>query len=89
MIVDLIGQRSERNAFLGVKTICRHILSANQRCTAVMTHDDKKPSAKVTAYIDQNLKRVFADLENEPVPDRFQALLDQLRAQEDDPEDKR
>lgn len=50
-----------------------------------MTHDDKKPSAEVTAYIDQNLKRVFGDLEKEPVPDRFQVLLDQLRAQEDDP----
>lgn len=47
-----------------------------------MTRDDKKPSPDVTAYIDQNLKRVFADLEKEDVPERFQALLDQLQAQD-------
>ena len=54
-----------------------------------MTDDDKKPSAKVADYIDQNLRRVFADLEKEDVPERFQELLDQLRAQENDPKAKR
>lgn len=47
-----------------------------------MTKDDKTPSPKVADLIDQNLKRVFADLESEAVPDRFQALLDQLSAQD-------
>jgi hypothetical protein len=53
-----------------------------------MTKDDKTPSPKVADLIDQNLKRVFADLESEAVPDRFQALLDQLSAQENTPNPK-
>lgn len=52
-----------------------------------MTPDDKKPSPKVAAYIDENLKRVFGALEEEDVPDRFQTLLDQLRAQDDAPQE--
>lgn len=32
--------------------------------------------------IDENLRRVYADAANEPVPDRFTRLLEQLRQQE-------
>lgn len=31
--------------------------------------------------IDANLKRAFDDMANEPVPDRFTELLNQLRAE--------
>lgn len=38
--------------------------------------------------IDDNLRRVYSDTVQEPLPDRFSQLLDQLRAQEsDEPED--
>jgi len=47
-----------------------------------MSDNDKKPPSKVDEYIDQNLKRVFADLEQDEIPDRFKALLDKLRAQD-------
>lgn len=36
--------------------------------------------ADVDAQIDANLKRAFEDLANEPVPDRFTDLLNQLRS---------
>ncbi|WP_371931394.1 NepR family anti-sigma factor [Roseovarius sp. MMSF_3359] len=32
--------------------------------------------------IDENLRRVYSEAANEPVPDRFTQLLDQLRQQE-------
>jgi hypothetical protein len=32
--------------------------------------------------IDRNLKRVFRDAEDEPLPDRFAVLLEQLRRQQ-------
>ncbi|WP_299845923.1 NepR family anti-sigma factor [uncultured Roseovarius sp.] len=32
--------------------------------------------------IDENLRRVYTEAANEPVPDRFTQLLDQLRQQE-------
>lgn len=37
---------------------------------------------KIQTQIEANLKRVYDDALNEPVPDRFTALLDQLRAQD-------
>jgi len=32
--------------------------------------------------IDENLRRVYSDAANEPLPDRFTQLLEQLREQE-------
>ncbi|WP_239494730.1 NepR family anti-sigma factor [Roseovarius amoyensis] len=32
--------------------------------------------------IDENLRRVYSDVANEPLPNRFTQLLDQLREQE-------
>jgi hypothetical protein len=43
---------------------------------------------KLQAQIEENLKRVYDDALNEPVPDRFQALLDQLRMQDKQKEPK-
>ena len=34
--------------------------------------------------IDENLRRVYSDTADEPLPDRFTQLLDQLRKQERD-----
>lgn len=36
----------------------------------------------VDALIDQNLRKVYDDLVEDEVPDRFRSLLDQLRRQE-------
>lgn len=33
--------------------------------------------------IDENLRRVYSDAANEPVPDRFAQLLEQLRQKEE------
>ncbi|RZW08113.1 MAG: hypothetical protein EX266_05715 [Rhodobacteraceae bacterium] len=37
---------------------------------------------ELNRLIDKNLKRAFDTLANEPVPDRFTSLLDQLRSGE-------
>ncbi|WP_254892388.1 NepR family anti-sigma factor [Roseovarius sp. A-2] len=38
--------------------------------------------------IDDNLRRVYSDTVQEPLPDRFSQLLDKLRAQEsEEPQD--
>lgn len=50
-----------------------------------MSDENKKPPSKVDEYIDQNLKRVFSEVEQEEIPDRFKALLERLRAQDQDP----
>lgn len=82
LVVNQFGSLWERIAGPDVRQSGRLSPSATQRYILAMTRDDKKPSPDVTAYIDQNLKRVFADLEKEDVPERFQALLDQLQAQD-------
>ncbi|SMY10284.1 NepR family anti-sigma factor [Flavimaricola marinus] len=45
-----------------------------------MAQDNKSPRGSDT--IDANLKRVYQDVLDEEVPDRFLALLDQLKAQD-------
>lgn len=45
-----------------------------------MTEDSEK--AKRRAEIDANLKRVYASLLDEEVPDRFRQLLEELRRRE-------
>ncbi|WP_193743450.1 NepR family anti-sigma factor [Tateyamaria sp. ANG-S1] len=42
-----------------------------------MTRQTRK--TEIDAEIDANLKRAFDNLANEPVPDRFTDLLNQLR----------
>ena len=36
-------------------------------------------TSKLEQQIDDNLRRVYADVAQEPLPDRFSKLLDQLR----------
>ncbi|WP_209599342.1 NepR family anti-sigma factor [Ruegeria sp. HKCCSP351] len=40
----------------------------------------RKRSKRIDREIDENLKRAFDELANEPIPDRFTELLDQLRS---------
>ncbi|MEO3415099.1 NepR family anti-sigma factor [Roseovarius sp. CAU 1744] len=42
----------------------------------------KRRNPKVDQQIDENLRRVYAEAAEEPVPDRFTQLLEQLRQQE-------
>lgn len=43
----------------------------------MMAH--KRSSDELDQQIDENLRRVYADAAQEPVPDRFAKLLEQLR----------
>ncbi len=42
----------------------------------------KRRNTKVDQQIDENLRRVYSEAAQEPVPDRFTQLLEQLRQQE-------
>lgn len=42
----------------------------------------KSPSDNIQQQIEENLRRVYDDALNEPVPPRFQDLLDKLRQQD-------
>ena len=44
---------------------------------------DKSPKSKIKVQIDENLKRIYDDVLHEEVPDRFKALLQQLRDKTD------
>lgn len=44
--------------------------------------DDKQD--KIDAFIDQNLKKVFSDLEKDDMPDQIIDLLSVLRAQDEE-----
>lgn len=45
------------------------------------------PKSSLEELIDDNLRKVYRQVEDEAVPDRFLALLDQLKQQEE-PHDK-
>lgn len=51
-----------------------------------MASDSSKD--KIQQQIEQNLKRVYDDALNEPVPSRFQDLLEQLRNKDKSKEPK-
>lgn len=44
---------------------------------------DENDKVKLRAEIDANLKRVYATLKDEEVPDRFRQLLEELRRKEE------
>ncbi len=46
--------------------------------------DDKNVDPVVPEAIGKQLRRMYNDVADEPVPDRFSALLDQLAKQEQD-----
>lgn len=48
-----------------------------------MTSSEDPKKAKITQYIDQNLKRVFSELESDEMPDQIVDLLSVLRAQDE------
>ena len=48
-----------------------------------MTSKDDKKQAKISEYIDENLKRVFSELESDEMPDQITDLLSVLRAQDE------
>lgn len=46
------------------------------------TMTSRRTKSKVDQQIDENLKRVYADVLNEDVPDRFLSLIEQLKHSE-------
>lgn len=49
-----------------------------------MTGADDRLSSGVTKYIDENLKQVFSQLEQDEIPDEITDLLAVLRAQDEE-----
>ncbi len=49
-----------------------------------MTSRENDKQTKIAEYIDQNLKKVFSDLEGDEMPDQITDLLAVLRAQDSD-----
>ena len=49
-----------------------------------MASDDDQKKAKIAKYIDENLKQVFSELENDDMPDQITDLLMVLRAQDEE-----
>jgi len=47
-----------------------------------MTSNSSPQRDEVDEYIDQNLKKVFSELENDQMPDKIVDLLSVLRAQD-------
>ncbi|PZR00170.1 MAG: transcriptional regulator [Cereibacter sphaeroides] len=43
---------------------------------------DPKDAARLKAEIDENLRKIYHDLIDEEIPDRFKELLEQLRKKE-------
>ncbi len=48
-----------------------------------------RKTENLNRQIDENLRRVYSDAVNEPLPDRFAELLKQLRDAEDETEDSK
>jgi hypothetical protein len=49
-----------------------------------MASKDDPKQARIDSYIDQNLKKVFADLEKDEMPSEIVDLLSVLRAQDEE-----
>ncbi|MEO1637961.1 MAG: NepR family anti-sigma factor [Pseudomonadota bacterium] len=54
-----------------------------------MTSENDPKQKRIDQYIDQNLKRVFADLEKDEMPDQILDLLMVLRAQDAEKKDEK
>jgi len=48
-----------------------------------MTSSEDPKKAKISRYIDENLKKVFSDFESDDMPDQILDLLAVLRAQDE------
>ncbi len=53
-----------------------------------MADDGDAKKDRIDRFIDQNLKRVFSDLESDEMPDQIIDLLAVLRAQDTEMKDK-
>ncbi len=49
-----------------------------------MASADSAKKAKIAKYIDENLKQVFSDLEQDEMPSQITDLLSVLRAQDEE-----
>lgn len=49
-----------------------------------MKQDEKVKQARIEALINDNLKKVYSDLVDDELPDRFKDLLAVLKAQEEE-----
>ena len=49
-----------------------------------MASEDDPKKARIAKYIDENLKQVFSELENDDMPDQIVDLLTVLRAQDEE-----
>lgn len=48
-----------------------------------MTRNDTPKKQRIAHYIDENLKKVFSDLQGDDMPDQITDLLAVLRAQDE------
>lgn len=65
---------------LGSRSGEKKRLNNDGRKTGTMANTRRTP--RLQQQIDDNLRRVYSDTVDEPLPDRFTQLLDQLRAQD-------
>lgn len=49
-----------------------------------MASENRPKQERIDQYIDQNLKKVFSDLEKDEMPDQIIDLLSVLRAQDEE-----
>lgn len=49
-----------------------------------MTSGNDRKDDRIARYIDENLKRVFSEMEGDEMPDKITDLLTVLRAQDED-----
>ncbi|MCV2892237.1 NepR family anti-sigma factor [Lentibacter sp. XHP0401] len=54
-----------------------------------MTSRSDAKKAKIAEYIDENLKKVFSELESDEMPDQIVDLLSVLRAQDEELKQKK
>jgi hemerythrin-like domain-containing protein len=74
----------ERNAARRVMFPMRRKKAPLNDGRKIGTMANKRRTSTLDQQIDENLRRVYSDTANEPLPDRFTQLLDQLREQERD-----
>lgn len=54
-----------------------------------MASNETRKKDKIDSYIDENLKKVFSELEADQMPDEITDLLSVLRAQDQELKDKK
>lgn len=72
-----------------VPVIVLKIKIARKRKPLMTENDAHNGEDRIAALIDQNLRRVYSDLVQEDLPDRFKDLLAVLKAQDKEETDRR